>query len=174
MNPRLLIYPSLHFGKFVSMSVNLLLFCKSFHSYHFLDSTYKWHHMTPNKTFFFFLAVPTCRSSWVRDWTLAKTVSRPIAVTTPGPLPAEPQGNSQRKPFGGLPLQHMKFPRPGIKSKPQLWQHQILNPPHHSRNSPQKIFFKLCLSMLDLGFLALNFFVGTNCGWDWSLETNFF
>ena len=36
---------------------------------------------------------------------------------------------------------HMEVLRPGIKSKPQLqpmpqlWQHQILNPLHHSKNS---------------------------------------
>ena len=43
--------------------------------------------------------------------------------------------------FFWLHLQHMEVPRPGIKSEPQLWltpqvwQHRILNPLHHSGKS---------------------------------------
>ena len=45
---------------------------------------------------------------------------------------------------------HMEVPRPGIKSKLQLWhwQCQILNPLHHDGNYIKHLFLLICIHMV--------------------------
>jgi len=70
--------------------------------------------------------------------------------------------------FFWLYLQHMEVPRPGIKSEmqlqatPQLQQHQILNPPCHSRNSPL-FFFNSPLMGNAMSKVLGGFLAGRGC-----------